>query len=117
MCQSAERVKRASPGRVIPLLQLDIFGFSLNKDRDIEVGVFPESKEIVVGSAQIANRKAWNNCRFACFERQRDHVRAADGVLSWFAYFLHLRAAARVAARAERLFHLRPQQVQDDSDV
>ncbi len=94
-----------------------MFGFSLNEDRDVGVGVFPESEGIVVGRAQIANREASNNSA----SRDRTPARPTSAwltaVLSWFACFLHLGAPARVAARPERLFHLRPQQVQDDYDV
>jgi hypothetical protein len=63
---------------MIRLLQLDILGFGLNEDRDVGLGVSPASEEIVVGSAQIANRKAWKNCRVACSNAD-EITSAADG--------------------------------------
>src|ERR1700677_5277170 len=40
--------------RVI-LLQLCVFGFGLQQDRDVWVGVFPEAKEIIVSGARLCS--------------------------------------------------------------
>jgi hypothetical protein len=44
-----ERVARAKRTGVERLLQLRIFGFRCFKDRNVEIGIFPEFEKVFVG--------------------------------------------------------------------